>query len=212
MVLSAATAKPAGNALPWLALSAAIIVLDQLTKTIVLAHLEPYVPNPVIPGVLNWTLAFNTGAAFSFLADAGGWQRWGFAALAVAICSALVVWLARTPRGDWRTALPLGLILNEAITNALKYAFPGGRDGRIRIVLEEATHGELRLTVEDNGIGLPPGFDLETHSSMGLHLIKMMSEQLNGTFDIHSNGGTVLTICFHNMKTTGGPTTLRTAN
>lgn len=109
-------------------------------------------------------------------------------------------------------ALPLGLILNEAITNALKYAFPGGRDGRIRIVLEEATHGELRLTVEDNGIGLPPGFDLETHSSMGLHLIKMMSEQLNGTFDIHSNGGTVLTICFHNMKTTGGPTTLLTAN
>jgi signal peptidase II len=117
MVLSAAVPMPARNALPWLALSAAIIALDQLTKAIVLAQLEPYVQHAVIPGVLNWTLAFNTGAAFSFLADAGGWQRWGFAALAVVVCTALVVWLARTPRGDWRTALPLGLIVGGALGN-----------------------------------------------------------------------------------------------
>ena len=119
MVLSAAMPKPERNALPWLALSAAIIALDQLTKAIVLAHLEPYVPNPVIPGVLNWTLAFNTGAAFSFLADAGGWQRWGFVGLAVVICTALLVWLARTPRADWRTALPLGLIVGGALGNLI---------------------------------------------------------------------------------------------
>ena len=66
------------NALSWLALSAIVIALDQLTKHIVIATLEPYAPHAVIPGVLNWTLAFNTGAAFSFLHDAGGWQRWMF--------------------------------------------------------------------------------------------------------------------------------------
>ena len=117
MVLSAAVHKPEHNALPWLALSLLVIALDQLTKWIVLAHLQPYEPLPVIPGVLNWTLAFNTGAAFSFLADAGGWQRWGFSALAVAISAVLGVWLARTPRADWRSALPLALVIGGALGN-----------------------------------------------------------------------------------------------
>jgi signal peptidase II len=111
--------KPAQNALPWLLLSASIIGLDQLTKWIVLANLQPYEPQPVIAGVLNWTLAFNTGAAFNFLADAGGWQRWGFSVLAVVICSVLAAWLARTPRSDWRTALPLGLIIGGALGNLI---------------------------------------------------------------------------------------------
>lgn len=107
------------NALPWLGLSAAVIALDQATKVLVLDRLEPSVPHAVIPGVLNWTLAFNTGAAFSFLADAGGWQRWGFSALAFVVSAVLVVWLARTPRNDWRTALPLALVLGGAIGNLI---------------------------------------------------------------------------------------------
>ncbi len=120
MVLSAAVStKPERNALPWLTLSLLVIALDQLTKWIVLSHLQPYQPLPVIPGVLNWTLAFNTGAAFSFLADAGGWQRWGFSALAVVICSVLAVWLARTPRADWRSALPLSLVIGGALGNMI---------------------------------------------------------------------------------------------
>ncbi|HVH32555.1 MAG TPA: signal peptidase II [Tahibacter sp.] len=107
------------SALNWLLLSGLLIVLDQWTKHVVLAHLQEGVPIPVIPGFLNWMLAFNTGAAFSFLADAGGWQRWGFSVLAVAISLALTAWLARTPRRDWLTALPLALVIGGAIGNLI---------------------------------------------------------------------------------------------
>jgi len=107
------------NALIWLTLSAIVIALDQLTKQIVLATLQPYTPVPVIPGFLNWTLAFNTGAAFSFLHDAGGWQRWLFSILAIGVCSVLVVWLRRIPRAEWRTALPLALVIGGALGNLI---------------------------------------------------------------------------------------------
>ncbi|MEO8673378.1 MAG: signal peptidase II [Tahibacter sp.] len=105
------------RALIWLLVSMAVIVLDQWTKAIALASLQEGVPQPVIAGFLNWTLAFNTGAAFSFLADAGGWQRWGFCLLAAMVSVSMGVWLARTPRGDWRTALPLGLVIGGALGN-----------------------------------------------------------------------------------------------
>jgi signal peptidase II len=109
---------PKPNALPWLVLSVLVIGLDQLTKLWALHALQPPgMPHPVIPGFLNWTLAFNTGAAFSFLAEGTGWQRWFFVVLAVAISGALVVWLARTPRRDWRTALPLAFIVGGALGN-----------------------------------------------------------------------------------------------
>jgi signal peptidase II len=107
------------NALIWLILSAIVIALDQLTKHIALATLEPYTPYAVIPGFLNWTLAFNTGAAFSFLHDAGGWQRWLFSILAIGVCSVLVVWLRRLPRAEWRTALPLALVIGGALGNLI---------------------------------------------------------------------------------------------
>ncbi|HXS72446.1 MAG TPA: signal peptidase II [Rhodanobacteraceae bacterium] len=110
---------PSRNALPWLLVSAAIIALDQWTKWLVLQKLTPYLPQAVIPHVLNWTLAFNTGAAFSFLAGGSGWQVWLFGALAVIVCIALIVWIARTPRGEWRTALPLALIVGGAIGNLI---------------------------------------------------------------------------------------------
>src|SRR5690348_14835192 len=99
------------NALPWLWLSLTVVVLDQFTKAIVIQLLEPQVPHAVIPGLLNWTLAYNTGAAFSFLADQEGWQRWLFTILAITISAVLVRWLARTPRADWRSALPLALVI-----------------------------------------------------------------------------------------------------
>lgn len=112
------TAK--SNALSWLLLSALVIALDQLSKWWALSSLQPAgVPHPVIPGLLNWTLAFNRGAAFSFLASGDGWQRWLFVVLAVVICAAMVVWLARTPRRDWRTALPLALIIGGALGNVV---------------------------------------------------------------------------------------------
>jgi signal peptidase II len=108
----------AGGAI-WLLLSVLVIGLDQLTKAIVLQALEPYVPHAVVPGFLNWTLAFNTGAAFSFLADQDGWQRWIFASLAVVVSFVLTRWLVHTPRGDWRTALPLALVIGGALGNLL---------------------------------------------------------------------------------------------
>ena len=110
---------PRPNALSWLLVSTVVIVLDQLSKWIALANLEPYRPIAVIDGFLNWMLAFNTGAAFSFLADSGGWQRWFFTGLAIVVSAVLVVWLARTARGDWRNAVPLALILGGAIGNVI---------------------------------------------------------------------------------------------
>jgi len=103
----------------WLLLSALVVGLDQLTKAIVLQALQPYVPQPVIPGFLNWTLAFNTGAAFSFLADREGWQRWLFTALAIVVSGVLARWLAHTPRREWRTTLPLALVIGGALGNLI---------------------------------------------------------------------------------------------
>ena len=108
------------TALPWFWLSAAVIVLDQLSKWWALHALQPMgVPHPVIPGFLNWTLAFNKGAAFSFLASGAGWQRWFFVVLALLISCVLVTWLKRTPRHDWRTGLPLALIVGGALGNLI---------------------------------------------------------------------------------------------
>ena len=107
------------NALPWLLLSLLVIALDQLTKYFALISLQPLTPHMVIPGFLNWTLAFNSGAAFSFLAGADGWQRWLFTVLAVGISLVLAFWLARTPRPDWRNAAPLGLIIGGALGNLI---------------------------------------------------------------------------------------------
>lgn len=107
------------NALPWLALSALVVALDQWTKHVVLGALTYLQRVEVIPGFLNWTLAFNTGAAFSFLADEDGWQRWLFSALAIGVSAVLVAWLVRTRRGDWRTALPLALIVGGALGNLI---------------------------------------------------------------------------------------------
>ncbi len=112
------TSKP--NALPWLWLSAVVVTLDQLSKWWALQALNHAgVPHTVIPGFLNWTLAFNRGAAFSFLADGSGWQRWFFVVLAVVISAVLVAWLARTARRDWRASLPLALIIGGAVGNLI---------------------------------------------------------------------------------------------
>jgi len=107
------------NALAWLTLSAVMIVLDQISKWLAVAHLQFQQPQPFVPGFWNWTLTHNTGAAFSFLADAGGWQHAFFVTLAVLISGGLVIALMRTPRGDWRTALPYALIIAGALGNVI---------------------------------------------------------------------------------------------
>jgi signal peptidase II len=115
-------AAPAGaqpNALAWLALSVALIGLDQLSKWLAVARLQFQQPEAFIPGFWNWTLTHNTGAAFSFLADAGGWQLVFFIALALAISLGLAIGLKRTARRDWRVALPFALIIAGALGNVI---------------------------------------------------------------------------------------------
>ena len=79
--------------LPWLWLSVLVIAFDQATKHYFEANFSLYQKVDVVPGYFAWTLAYNTGAAFSFLADHGGWQRWLFAVIAVGVSVVLVVWL-----------------------------------------------------------------------------------------------------------------------
>ena len=107
------------NALTWLILSAVVVVLDQLSKAWVLAKLPEYTAIPVIDGFWNWYRTYNTGAAFSFLSDAGGWQIWFFTFLAVAISGLLGFWLSRTERGDWRQAAPYALVIGGALGNVI---------------------------------------------------------------------------------------------
>jgi len=111
--------SPKPNALIWLLLSLLVIVLDQWSKHWVLTSLPEYQAVVVIEDYWNWYRSYNPGAAFSFLADAGGWQKWFFKALAFAICGLLAFWLSRTERGDWRSALPFSLVIGGALGNVI---------------------------------------------------------------------------------------------
>ena len=107
------------NALSWLGLSGLVIVLDQLSKAWVLTTLPEFQPVPVIEGYWNWFRTYNTGAAFSFLGGAGGWQKYAFVVLAVVISFVLARTLAKTPRSDWKTAAPFALVIGGAIGNVI---------------------------------------------------------------------------------------------
>jgi signal peptidase II len=111
--------NPSPNALAWLGLSAVLLVLDQWSKWLAVRHLEFQEPVPFVPGFWNWTLTHNTGAAFSFLADAGGWQHGFFIGLALLVSVVLAVGLLKTPRADWRTALPFALVISGALGNVI---------------------------------------------------------------------------------------------
>lgn len=104
--------------LGWLWLSALVIVLDQLSKWAAEADLEFGVPVAVFPH-FNLTLAYNYGAAFSFLGDQGGWQRWFFAVLAVVVSVVIVNWLRKLSRSQVVMAVGLALVLGGAIGNLI---------------------------------------------------------------------------------------------
>ena len=103
----------------WLWLSLVIVVLDQATKLLVLSRIELYDRIPIIPH-LDLTHLHNTGAAFSFLSDAGGWQRWFFVVLGLSVSGLVAVWLTRIPAGRklWLSAA-LALIVGGAIGNVI---------------------------------------------------------------------------------------------
>ncbi len=104
--------------LQWLALAVAVIILDQASKYTAEYLLHYQIPVPVLPS-LNWFLSYNPGAAFSFLSDAGGWQRWFFTIMALAVSVGITVWLSRLPENSKWEALSLTLILGGAIGNVI---------------------------------------------------------------------------------------------
>lgn len=103
--------------LVWLWLSVLVIVLDQASKHWFEHNLSLYEQIVVIPDLFSWTLAYNKGAAFSFLADQGGWQRWFFALVALVASGVLLVWLKRLQRHERLLAAGLALVLGGALGN-----------------------------------------------------------------------------------------------
>ena len=104
--------------LRWLILSLLVVVLDQLSKQLAEASLLVFERVPLLPG-FNLTLVYNEGAAFSFLSDQGGWQRWFFVVLATVVTLVLVFWLSRLKRSERLMAIALGLIIGGALGNLI---------------------------------------------------------------------------------------------
>lgn len=102
----------------WLLLILALIGLDQITKQFALTYLSLYEPQPLLP-LLNLSLVYNPGAAFSFLSQADGWQRWFFIGLSLCISVVLAVWLTRLQPAEKWTRLSLSLILAGAVGNLI---------------------------------------------------------------------------------------------
>jgi two-component sensor histidine kinase len=102
---------------------------------------------------------------------------------------------------DIETAIPCGLIVNELVTNSLQHAFPGGRAGEVRVLLRHVDEGCLELTVSDTGIGIPESVEIESVQTMGLYLVKLLSEnQLDGTFTMRRHLGTEFKIVFRERQ------------
>ena len=104
--------------LKWLGLSLLALILDQLSKLVVVNSMQLYQSIP-ITSFFKLTYVRNTGAAFSFLSDAGGWQRWFFAGLAILIIMIISVWLTRWKQHETLLAVALSLVLGGAIGNLI---------------------------------------------------------------------------------------------
>jgi signal peptidase II len=104
--------------LGWYRLAVVLVIVDQLAKMWASLTLEYGVPKVILP-VFNFTLQHNTGAAFSFLHDAGGWQRWLFSAIALIVGAVIVVWMTRLKRGQTLLMASLTLVLGGALGNVI---------------------------------------------------------------------------------------------
>ncbi len=98
------------------------------------------------------------------------------------------------------TAIPCGLIINELVTNSLKYAFPNGENGEIAIELNQDEQEKIYLTIRDNGIGIPADFDWQNSSSLGLKLVRILSKQLKAEIEFDGSQGTVVSLRFFPLK------------
>ncbi len=102
--------------LNWLFLSAFVFVCDQWTKLLALKYLDWHIAHPILP-FLNFTLAYNTGAAFSFLGDASGWQRWLFVSIALLATLVALSWLLHLHENEHALPFSLALIIGGALGN-----------------------------------------------------------------------------------------------
>jgi len=97
-------------------------------------------------------------------------------------------------------AMPLGLIINEAMTNIIKYAFPNNENGTVKIILERLDNDFIQFTIADNGTGLPADFNLENSNTLGMTLMKGLSQQIDGEIAITSSNGVSVSIKFLYQK------------
>jgi len=134
----------------WLWLGVTVIALDQWTKWLVVQRFEEFERLTLLP-VLELMRLHNEGAAFSFLSDAGGWQRWVFTALAVAVSTGILVWLRRLPpKGQGLLAAGLSLILGGALGNVIDRVLHGHVIDFIRVHYEQ--HYFPAFNVADSAI------------------------------------------------------------
>jgi signal peptidase II len=115
---AAASMTSSTTQLRWLWISLCVIIIDQATKQIAEAQLTAHQAVNVMP-YFDWYLTYNTGAAFSLLADAGGWQRWFFTIIAIVVSGVIVQWIRKLPGDEILTAISLSLILGGAIGNLI---------------------------------------------------------------------------------------------
>jgi len=97
-------------------------------------------------------------------------------------------------------AVPVALLLNELISNSLKYAFPAGSAGTIHISIKRIEEHAVRLDIRDDGIGLPKGFDIASTETLGHTLVTGLSSQLNGTMTVDGTDGTSFSLTFHLLE------------
>jgi signal peptidase II len=160
--------------LRWLWLSALVVALDQATKLWAEAALLGQPPLKVLPH-LDLILVYNTGAAFSFLSEAGGWQRWFFVVLALGVTGVLGFWLARLGRGERLSALSLALVIGGALGNLIDRVAYGKVIDFIDVYWDASLHW--------------PAFNI-ADSAITLGVILLLAESLFGGRETRSTGKT----------------------
>ena len=141
------------RAFTWYLLSLVVVIIDQWTKWLAETKLTFHEPVPVIEPFLNWTLAYNYGAAFSFLADAGGWQKWFFSGLALLMSLFLIGYLIKAPRKATLLSLGLALVLGGAVGNLIDRLLHGHVIDFIHVHNADVWHYPI-FNIADMGISI----------------------------------------------------------
>ncbi|MGP4848633.1 signal peptidase II, partial [Marinobacter sp. 1Y8] len=141
------------RAFVWYILALVIVIIDQWTKWLAETKLTFHDPVPVIDPFLNWTLAYNYGAAFSFLADAGGWQKWFFSGLALLMSLFLIIYLIKAPRKATLLSFGLALVLGGAVGNLIDRLLHGHVIDFIHMHYADVWHYPI-FNIADIGISI----------------------------------------------------------